>query len=236
MGIGSDTGIRTGGFQPVTKIIVAVGGRAVIGVNDLDEAIGDARDAGAPAAVARGLIVAVRAKDWIKEKPEALEGLQTTYLSFLEDAFDARKRRFRNFLSYERQWLDEVPSEDAHGRSLWGLGIAAATVKPVLAYHASLRKAPRVQAAVKFLKQAFLDNAGLFAVEAVFAAATLANEHARLETDKLDSDRFGVLYGADMLYCPGASHCAAMGPNQLWSAGDPRGFSAQASPALVVCL
>jgi hypothetical protein len=78
--------------------------------------------------VARGLIVAVRARDWIKEKPEGLGGLLTTYLSFLEDAFDARKRRFRNFMSYERQWLEEVPSEDAHGRALWGLGIAAATL------------------------------------------------------------------------------------------------------------
>lgn len=78
--------------------------------------------------VARGLIVAVRARDWIHEAPEALGDLLTTYLSFLEDAFDARKRRFRNFLSYDRQWLEEVPSEDAHGRALWGLGTAAASL------------------------------------------------------------------------------------------------------------
>jgi hypothetical protein len=58
----------------------------------------------------------------------ALGGLLTTCLSFLEDAFDAGKRRFRNFLSSDRQWLEEMPSEDAHGRALWGLGIAAASL------------------------------------------------------------------------------------------------------------
>jgi glycosyltransferase involved in cell wall biosynthesis len=78
--------------------------------------------------VARGLIVAVRARDWIHEEPEALGGLLATYLSFLEDAFDAGRRRFRNFMSYDRQWREEVPSEDAHGRALWGLGIAAASL------------------------------------------------------------------------------------------------------------
>jgi hypothetical protein len=78
--------------------------------------------------VARALIVAVKGKDWLQEEPEGLGGLLTTYLSFLEHAFDARTRRFRNFMSYQRQWLDEVPSEDTHGRALWGLGIAAASL------------------------------------------------------------------------------------------------------------
>jgi glycosyltransferase involved in cell wall biosynthesis len=78
--------------------------------------------------VARGLIVAVRARDWIHEEAQPAGSLVTTYLSFLEDAFVAQGRRFRNFLSYDRVWLEEVPSEDAHGRALWGLGVAAASL------------------------------------------------------------------------------------------------------------
>jgi glycosyltransferase involved in cell wall biosynthesis len=78
--------------------------------------------------VARGLIVAVKGSDWLHEEPEALGGLLTVYLSFLEHAFDTGTRRFRNFMSYQRQWIDEVPSEDTHGRALWGLGIAAASL------------------------------------------------------------------------------------------------------------
>jgi glycosyltransferase involved in cell wall biosynthesis len=44
------------------------------------------------------------------------------YLSFLEHAFNATNGRFRNFLSYERQWNEPVGSEDCHGRALWSLG------------------------------------------------------------------------------------------------------------------
>ena len=30
--------------------------------------------------------------------------------------------RFRNFLGYDRRWLEEVGSDDSHGRALWSLG------------------------------------------------------------------------------------------------------------------
>ena len=44
------------------------------------------------------------------------------YLSFLEHAFNPDKKRFRNFLGYDRRWLEEQGSEDSHGRALWALG------------------------------------------------------------------------------------------------------------------
>ena len=44
------------------------------------------------------------------------------YQSFLWHAFHREKGRFHNHLSYERSWLDEVGSEDCHGRALWALG------------------------------------------------------------------------------------------------------------------
>jgi glycosyltransferase involved in cell wall biosynthesis len=48
--------------------------------------------------------------------------LATTYAAFLQYAFDPETGRFRNFLSFQREWLPETPSEDTHGRSLWALG------------------------------------------------------------------------------------------------------------------
>ncbi len=48
------------------------------------------------------------------------------YLAFLEHAFDAKKRRFRNFLGYDRRWLEDQGSEDSHGRALWALGTVLA--------------------------------------------------------------------------------------------------------------
>jgi hypothetical protein len=47
-----------------------------------------------------------------------------TYLAFIYHAFNYEKGRFRNFMSYERIWLEEIGSEDAHARALWGLGVA----------------------------------------------------------------------------------------------------------------
>lgn len=48
-----------------------------------------------------------------------------TYLSFLQHA-QGDDGTFRNFLSYDRRFVDETPSEDTTGRALWGLGAAAA--------------------------------------------------------------------------------------------------------------
>lgn len=46
------------------------------------------------------------------------------YLAFLAYAFNAETGRFRNFMGYDRQWLEEIGSEDSHGRTVWGLGVA----------------------------------------------------------------------------------------------------------------
>jgi len=48
------------------------------------------------------------------------------YLSFLAHAFNEESGRFRNFMGYDRRWLEEVGSEDSHGRALWALGAACA--------------------------------------------------------------------------------------------------------------
>ena len=50
--------------------------------------------------------------------------LASRYLAFLWLAFNSTNGRFRNFLSYERQWQESEGSEDSHGRALWALGTA----------------------------------------------------------------------------------------------------------------
>ena len=47
-----------------------------------------------------------------------------TYAAFLNHAFDRTTRRFRNFMSFDRCWLEEqAGSEDCHGHALWALGL-----------------------------------------------------------------------------------------------------------------
>jgi glycosyltransferase involved in cell wall biosynthesis len=71
---------------------------------------------------ARALIVATRAHD-LDRMDASLADLSAIYLSFLDDAFNPDTGRFRNFMSYGRKWLEEVGSEDSHGRALWALGV-----------------------------------------------------------------------------------------------------------------
>ena len=49
-------------------------------------------------------------------------GLATRYLAFTWYAFNPDTRRFRNFMDYQRRWLEESGSDDSHGRALWALG------------------------------------------------------------------------------------------------------------------
>jgi hypothetical protein len=51
------------------------------------------------------------------------------YLAFLWHAFNPEEKRFRNFMAYDRRWLEEVGSEDSHGRALWALGTVLARSK-----------------------------------------------------------------------------------------------------------
>jgi glycosyltransferase involved in cell wall biosynthesis len=48
--------------------------------------------------------------------------LANRYLSFTWYAFNTETRRFRNFMDYQRNWLEESGSDDSHGRALWALG------------------------------------------------------------------------------------------------------------------
>ena len=38
--------------------------------------------------------------------------LATTYAAFLNYAFDRGRSRFRNFLGFDRRWLEDVGSDD----------------------------------------------------------------------------------------------------------------------------
>ncbi|MCX7732469.1 MAG: glycosyltransferase family 4 protein [candidate division WOR-3 bacterium] len=72
---------------------------------------------------ARALLVALRARELESDKL-LLSRLIRRYLAFVDFAFNRQNGRFRNFLSYDRHWLEEYGSEDSHGRALWALGYA----------------------------------------------------------------------------------------------------------------
>jgi glycosyltransferase involved in cell wall biosynthesis len=59
--------------------------------------------------------------------PRLPDKLPTRFAAFIQNAWNPDTQRFRNFLSYDRRWLETVGSEDSHGRTLWALGVCAAS-------------------------------------------------------------------------------------------------------------
>jgi glycosyltransferase involved in cell wall biosynthesis len=53
---------------------------------------------------------------------EETSELTSRYFAFVWYAFNSETGRFRNFMDYQRNWLEENGSDDSHGRTLWALG------------------------------------------------------------------------------------------------------------------
>jgi len=71
---------------------------------------------------ARALLLLALMEEARVETPRTNRALASHYLAFVSHAFDESLGRFRNFMTYSRQWAEEIGSEDSHGRALWALG------------------------------------------------------------------------------------------------------------------
>ncbi|MFZ1399398.1 MAG: glycosyltransferase family 4 protein [Candidatus Promineifilaceae bacterium] len=70
---------------------------------------------------ARALIVCMHLAELELGNGQSL-ALASRYLAFIGYAFNGENGRFRNFMNYQRSWLEESGSDDSHGRTLWALG------------------------------------------------------------------------------------------------------------------
>ena len=57
------------------------------------------------------------------------DALATTYAAFVQHAWNGERGRFRNFMGFDRRWLEDVGSEDSFGRSLWAIGATVAEAR-----------------------------------------------------------------------------------------------------------
>src|SRR6185503_3927632 len=71
---------------------------------------------------ARALLLMAIIEDAGTEDRRLVRALASRYLAFVHHAFNPERRRFRNFMSYARRWLEDAGSEDSHGRAMWALG------------------------------------------------------------------------------------------------------------------
>ncbi|MEM9418863.1 MAG: hypothetical protein AAGA25_07435 [Planctomycetota bacterium] len=48
-----------------------------------------------------------------------------TYLNFIAYAYNAQTKQFRNFMAFDRSWLEDSGSHDSQGRNIWAMGLTA---------------------------------------------------------------------------------------------------------------
>ena len=71
---------------------------------------------------ARALLVMAHVEEAGTEDPKVVRELTSRYLGFINYSFNQSTGRFRNFMSYSRNWIEDCGSEDSQGRALWALG------------------------------------------------------------------------------------------------------------------
>ncbi|MES2336756.1 MAG: glycosyltransferase family 4 protein [Pseudomonadota bacterium] len=71
---------------------------------------------------ARALLLMTQIDDM---DPVVRDKWTSIYAGFVQYAWNPDKRRFRNFMNYDRTWCEDTGSEDSNGRALWALGVTA---------------------------------------------------------------------------------------------------------------
>ncbi|HNQ90589.1 MAG TPA: glycosyltransferase family 4 protein [Verrucomicrobiota bacterium] len=92
--------------------------------------------------------------------------LISTYAAFVHHAFDRTRRRFRNFLGFDRRWREDVGSEDCHGRCLWALGMGVEQTD-----------LPGIQMLSSYLFEQALPSAAAFTSPRAWALTLLGLDH-----------------------------------------------------------
>lgn len=70
---------------------------------------------------ARALLFSVQLEELNEHTAESAR-IQNAAAAFVHHAWNEESGRFRNFMSFERRWLEATGSEDSHGRAMWALG------------------------------------------------------------------------------------------------------------------
>ncbi len=178
------------------------------GIGVVQHAVGttpDARHGYCTDDVARALLVDLRHSSAAPD-PVTLASARRS-LAFLEEAFDPHLGRFRNFRTSDGRWIEEVGSEDCHGRAVQALGTAIAAAPD-----------PRLRAAARQLLRAALPATHGFRALRPWAYVVLGCDAALNAESAHETRRTLALLGARLAAAfPPAAGGATVGPAAwLW--------------------
>lgn len=112
-------------------------------------------------------------------EPGLADGLSSRFVSFVQHAWNPDTLRFRNFMSFDRRWLEDQGSEDSHGRALWAVGECA---------RSDPKEANRAWA--RWLFSQAMPTALTFGSPRAWAFSLLGlNAYCSVATDDIDADR-----------------------------------------------
>jgi glycosyltransferase involved in cell wall biosynthesis len=77
---------------------------------------------------ARALLLTVLLEEAYSDTVKIQE-LSGNYSAFVNYAFNQETKHFRNFMSYDRKWIEDIGSDDCQGRTIWALGTCAGRSK-----------------------------------------------------------------------------------------------------------
>jgi glycosyltransferase involved in cell wall biosynthesis len=77
---------------------------------------------------ARALVLSVLLEELGHVSPE-VQRAATAYAAFVNYSFNPETDTFRNFLSFDRRWLEDTGSHDSLGRAAWALGVCVGRSK-----------------------------------------------------------------------------------------------------------
>lgn len=115
------------------------------------------------------------------------------YLTFVRYAYNPDTKAFRNFMSYDRRWLEDEGSQDSQGRAFWGLGMTVANGPSKITREALLDVMNQAMPAIQGF--AFL-RSWAFAMVGLDALLDVHPDHELAQ--KLMSEGADRLYGALM--------------------------------------
>ena len=153
------------------------------------------------------------------DRRQGVVGHPLRSLAFLSDATDDNGKGMRNFMTYDRRWLDDAHVGDHVGRAIWSLGDVLTTAW--------------VPALVEPARRVLASLVGSFENELPLrTAAYTALGLARLDVDRRDSEAHRLLERCVTLL--EQSYAATAGEGWLWFEDALRYDNARLSQALIL--
>ncbi|WP_237153947.1 glycosyltransferase family 4 protein [Oryzibacter oryziterrae] len=149
---------------------------------------------------ARALLLAVLMEN--SSSPDLPSQLAGRFSSFVQHAWNPDIGRFRNFMSFDRRWLEDMGSEDSHGRTLWALGICAKS---------DMDAARRTWASGLFLK-ALVVTEQFHSPRAIAATLLGLDAYCKAEPEVAEADRMRLLLAERLM----GNIAAAETPEWIW--------------------